>query len=582
MEQEPGRLTDGFVDATRGADSSKPSNLIPRNAVSWAINVTCRGGYPSTRPRYLQRFLTFANSDQQTAYQQGNLQGAAYYRPANGDPFHVVSVAGHIYKVDSHFNVEELTHGDVNASNLDRVWMCQVEQYLVIQDGQSAAFVFDGATLHRSIESAGGVPVGTCMAYGQRRLAVARGREIFFGDVAGGPTSPVSFTENAQVDIGGSWTIAFPGLITGLCYLPVLDATTGQGELTAHTPYGISTFKTYLPRASWKTTVQFETIAFLPFGGISADALVPVNSDLWFRSRDGIRSLTIVIRDNQGGWINTPQSTEVARALDKDQPELAPFCNAILFDNRLLTTVGTTWQNGKIYFKGLIVLDYDLISSLFEKADPAYDGLWTGLNISKLVVGDYNGKDRAFAYTVNDQSQNELWELTTDKGDDNDETRIAASIEAASYLFGNPREEKQLDAAEVFVDELSGTVDFDLQYRPDEYPIWIDWKSWTVCAPSSNCDPISGCLSIQTLKPQYRPKMMITKPPILKELGAFKPSNIGFEFQPRLAWTGVARIRMLFLHCLPVLERPYGKCPPVSETCQSLAGCDLNDFEYEA
>lgn len=581
-ERELNRIIDGFTDLTRGIDSSRPPNLIERNAAAFGINISCRGGFPSTRPKYLKRTLTFPDQNTETAFKQGRMQGAGIYLPSNTDPLHIVSVEGRIYSIDIDYNVLELTTAtDYNAPDEPIAYMVQAEQYWITQNNLNKARVYDGASFFTSDPNQQGIPVGGPMAYGQGRLAVAANREVFFGDISGGPTRVIDFTESSDISIGGSWTVGLPGPITALAYIAVIDAATGQGELTIHTPYGVTTMHPSRPRATWRTTAPFQTVAVTPFGAMGQGSVLDINSDLWFRARDGIRSLQIVLRNFEASWLNTPQSQELDRVTAFDDPLLVSSSQALLFDNRLLMTVSPRRLNNIVYHMGLASLDFDPMSTLFDKTPPHYDGIWTGLKITKLVKGDYSGQERAFAWCLDSNNENCLWEIMTQKGDDNDTKPIDCTVESAAYFFENPREAKQLDAFETHVDELSGTVSFTLSYRPDQYPLWYSWKGWSVCAPRTDCTPVDGCSVPRSVKKQYRPRLWVGTPPQACVAPITVPANLGYQFQVLLKWSGVARIKMAFLHALKTEENPYGrKCLSDAETCTALEGCDENIFAY--
>lgn len=581
MQHDPLRITDGFIDLNSGSDSGRSPSIIPRNACAFAINSTMRGSFAGTRPGLRKHTLTFQDDERKTAFETGNLQVASYYQYGYGEPLLMTLVSGRVYSINRDYEVVELTGADRNASNLPLGWMVQAEQFLVIQDGQSRPFIFDGSGIRRATQDE--VPVGTAMAYGLGRLAVARDRLIFFGDINqnGVPNSVITFKETQVIAIGGAYTVATPGNITALQFFPVLDSSTGQGELTAHTPYGISTFRVAAPRDLWKTMEGFQRVAYQPFGATSQGAVPLINSDIWYRSRDGMRSLSVAVRSNVSSWLNTPQSKEMARIISKDDRRLLAFAQAVLFDNRALFTVSPVMVNGRVYHRGLAVIDFDPVSNLVEKSPPHWEGVWTGLKFTKLVTGDYDGMDRAFLFAIDNNDKSCLWELSYDDAFDNTDRRIECLVEGASYFFQNIRERKRLDAGELFVDDLDGTVDFTLKYRPDQSPAIYEWKTWSICATTKDCTLTNGCQVPKNLKRQYRSRLWAEQPQQICETGQKKPSREGYQFQPRITWTGKARIKSLFIHAMRLQENPYGDgCDP--ESCQTVDTCDLDPFTYNA
>lgn len=578
MQFDPLRITDGLIDLNSGADSGRSPSTIPRNACALAINVTMRGSFAGTRPGFRKHTLTFQDEERQEAFESGNLQVASYYQYGLGEPLLVAMVSGRVYSINREYEVVELTGTDRKASNLPLGWMEQAEQYLVIQDGQSRPFIFDGSGLRRATQDE--VPVGTAMAYGIGRLAVARDRLIFFGDINGGAASVITFKETQIVALGGAYTIATPGNITALKFFPVLDSSTGQGELTAHTPYGITTFRVAAPRDLWKTMEGFQRVAYQPFGSAS-QSITLINSDIWYRARDGMRSLSVGVRNNVSTWLNAPQSKEMARIIKKDDRRLLPYAQSMLFDNRALFTVSPVMTGGRVYHRGLAVIDFDPVSNLVEKTPPHWEYIWTGLKFTKLVTGDFDGIDRAFMFAIDKEDRNVLWELSYDDPFDNTDRRIECHVEGASYFFQNIRERKRLEAGELFVDDLDGTVNFTLIYRPDQSPDWYDWKTWQICATTSDCSLTNGCQVPKNLKRQYRSRLWAEQPQQVCEVGQKKPSREAYQFQPRISWTGKARIKGLFIHAMRLQENPYGNgCE--TESCESVDTCDLDPFSYDA
>jgi hypothetical protein len=82
------------------------------------------------------------------------------------------------------------------------------------------------------------------------------------------------------------------------------------------------------------------------------------------------------------------------------------------------------------------------------------------------------------------------------------------------------------------------------------------------------------------LKPEYRARMILPQPPDGCDTGDNKPSRIGYEFQPRISWTGVARIKAWRQHAYTQQEQPYG-CV-VSSDCSKVECCVPDPLGYVA
>src|SRR4029450_10101948 len=179
------RIADGFLSLQGGIDSGLLPTIIGIDQASWAVNSTFRGGYWSHRPGFVRQPLTFAQGIQQTAFEEGSFQGARRYQSDNCHPFACPSISGRIFKVNLNtFETEELVPPSPNASLLPKVWFCQAEKYLIIQNAQDPALIFNGQTIRRSKGIDGQeVPNGGPMAYGRGRLWVARKHEYLGGDL---------------------------------------------------------------------------------------------------------------------------------------------------------------------------------------------------------------------------------------------------------------------------------------------------------------------------------------------------------------------------------------------------------------
>jgi hypothetical protein len=371
----------------------------------------------------------------------------------------------------------------------------------------------------------------------------------------------LQFTEGDSYEGGGLLSVPNEtGSITSLHFTAQTDTTTGQGPLIVSTPTTIVALNPIPKRSNWES-IQFSTIAVLNRGFLSQYGTTNVNGDLWGRAIDGLRSFAMTQRQTRT-WAHTPLSREMDRVLRKDTENLLEFSSSIYFDNRLLTTCSPTrGQDGKVYHRGIIALNFDNIASVGESSNPAYDGLWTGIQPYYLTQGRFNGQHRAFALARGSEGQTELWEISKEDKFDNGDVAIKSFIETPCYAFTNPILYKKLVGAELWVDGLEETVNFDVKYRPDQYPCWVDWHSWSICAPMRFCDTdFANCTMFADSLPQYRSKMQLPSPgetcdPLLKR--AFRNAHM---FQVRLAWEGPATFKQLRLYAEGIQDAPIPVC----------------------
>jgi len=176
----------------------------------------------------------------------------------------------------------------------------------------------------------------------------------------------------------------------------------------------------------------------------------------------------------------------------------------------------------------------------------------------------------------------ELWEITKDlkfdrplDGDDVPfNRRITSVVESKSWHFAVPnvslaRDTKKLMGAEIWVDGVMGTVDYKIEYRPNQHPCWVPWKTWQFCSLFEDCGPSANCQP-KTYLPQSRPRSWIPEPAQTPDANSVQLLNMGREFQVRLTWTGPTRLKMLEVVTESQAEAVAPPCVPETESCVGL------------
>src|SRR2546423_11671598 len=108
MADKSNRLTDGQTTCIGGMNSGQHPSLLNVNEIAYGLNVTLRGGFPRTRPRFLSRVLKFASSEHSDWVLGRRLQGRKVFHGGDGD-YLVISVEGRIFTIDLAYNVAEIT-----------------------------------------------------------------------------------------------------------------------------------------------------------------------------------------------------------------------------------------------------------------------------------------------------------------------------------------------------------------------------------------------------------------------------------------------------------------------------------------
>lgn len=554
-----------------GISSAVTPELLPTSQYAWGYNIAVRGGKAHTRPPFVERPCGNLPS--------GLLQGASYFGVQGG--MIVCSIMGRLYRIrigQNIFSWEPITLPWRNSAAQKQVWMQQTVETLVIQDGQSAAVLYNGSTAVRAV--AGQVPIGRQMAYGNGRLWVAVGyKNLQAGDIrTNTPGSELAFTETDYLSGGGS--LFFPRGMTGMQFIPITGAADFGTLMVFGYDYADSIRADVTSRDQWGMP-GFVTTVFRDIGCAGAWSIAQVNQDLYWRDGHGeIRSLANGISTNNTPG-STPISREVSRLVNFDSDNLLPWVSSIYFDNRLLMTSSPYLNvSGGVSFRDLVSLDFAPISSMQAKAPPAYDGQWTGIpGISNLVTGQFNGVNRAFALSSDEEGVNRLWEIMPSGRADLSiscgsgiiaESPITSFIEYPSVNFGMEKARKRLQRADVWLSGINGDLDLKLYWRPDNTQKWTQWDDVSVCAKTSDATT-SAPHTWKNLLPEQRPQIKsFTIPDDVDEVTKYALQQ-GFYFQLRVEWTGQARIEKVMLHAI------YDDDPDYADREALTAECIEND-----
>lgn len=580
-------------------DGGSATNLLPRNKASLIVNGTVRTGYLNNRPGWMGLPLSFPDDETRTNYTTGKFQGSGVYQPDIGLPFFFVSVSGRIYKIvlgTTFATCEDITpSGDPNMSTLPRVWMCQADTFMVIQDGLDAPFIYDGNTLRRSTcilpdnpnnttgepwldPSNKEVPTGTAMCYGYGRLWLVRGKSVAAGDIlnAAIPNSAILFTEVLQFKDEFAVPLT-SGDITAIIFGANIDTSLGQGALQLHTSSGqVTTVNVGVDRTTW-TTTSIQEIGLVGGAATGQDAVVNVNNDTWFRAHDGLRSF-VVARRQFNTWGNTPESREVSNILNDDQPDLLAYASGVWFNNRLLMTCSPQVTQGHRFFSGLVSLDFDLLSTLNRYSgtaydsdpQPCYDGIWTGLNISQIIKTFFGTTERCFIFSWDAVLGNQMWELLPDgpqSAFDNGSCPIQSWMETGSYNFNMLTNLKKLVGCDIWIDQLQGEVTFAVYYASEQNPFWTLWQAPFTESDGKPCGTITKvgsqlCQQPINSPPQWRSRIRLQEPETPADgLETDYPTNTGYDFRIRLQWTGRCRLKGIRAFSEVIPEETTGVAP---------------------
>lgn len=231
------------------------------------------------------------------------------------------------------------------------------------------------------------------------------------------------------------------------------------------------------------------------------------------------------------------------------------------------------------YHRGIVALDYTTISGAGGETYPAWEGLWTGLNVQSIVKAEVGNRPRCFVTHYNEVlDRNEIWEITRNTGADLPEGYDIENpqypesfIELRSMDCDKPFNLKRLLGLDLFLGYMQSVVKTWVYYRSDGDPCWLDWtyrgetsNSTTaeVCAivnPNqvSETSPFSDELS------QSRPQGRILKlgqPYINCKSTTAQDGRLFYETQLKIKWTGIVTWDKIRLMAMEQIEDMRGRC----------------------
>jgi hypothetical protein len=578
------------VKVTTIASEANPNGLA-RNQLAWLTNGETRDGGINTRTGWLNR-VRIADGTKW-------FQGGGIYQYDEGFPYLMMLIGGDVYKqlLEEPYTLTNISAAQGPGLSMPDgelyAYFCQAERYMVIQAGDYATLplFWDGTTLTRSRGITGDsnplsptrnqIPAAGPMDYYMGRLwyaGVPTRRHYCAGDVVQGTsgTAPNYFldavlcvTENPLAVGGDGFVVPTnAGNIRALKHTSNQDSTLGVSDLFIFTRNSVYSLTVPVSRASWilagngtgATTNPVQKIIVTNGGAVNDRTIVAVNQDLFYQCLDpSIRSLAVAIRYQQQ-WGNKSLSSNEDRLLKFTDRELMKWCSGIEFNNRLLQSALPKRVGCGIVSPALLPMDFDPITSLGSDKPPIWQGDWEGLDFLQLFKVDYNGRPRAFGTIASRLDGSiQLWELTDYSRFETDDRRNTMIIETPSFAWNRETVLKELDAMELWVDKIYGTVNFKVEYRPDSDPCWYKWWEWQRCVARNSAEDVENPVSypLTEYREGYRTADSLGRPYQVCQSNMGRPSSIGYQFQLRFTIKGWCRIRAFVLHANIRAEHPY-------------------------
>ena len=580
-------LVEGFVSLIGGMDGRTAPEILPENRYARGLNVSSRSGLIHTRPGF--PFFPAALP----ANPNDKFQGAALYR-LNGVDRIICVIKGIVYGINLN-TLAITTYKDTLDATVDRCHFCQADKFMIVQDGVNKAVIINYSDDPDDCERAGAneVPVGTIMAYGHGRLFVVVlelggvdvGQRFF---VAGDIIKPndvsdvLQFTETTYLAGGGAFALPNElGYITAMKFLRNAPTGTGFGSLIVMAKNGASAFAVNQPRTDWQDT-DLSQVLFTGSGSLSPFSVIPVNNDLFFRGRVGLRTIGYTLAASGGSSAThavVPLSEPADEFFEGDTDAEQAFVSMAHVNSRVFCTAKPHTVSGEVRFQGLVSIDAAVISSFGQNTEPIFDGIWTGYDFLHVLRGVYDSVERLFAFVRSETGSLFLCYLDEYAEEDADSTRLQCRTYTRVFSFLSDGRnsyalaDKRLRYVDLWIRDLEGQADIKVYYRPIGYELWNQLGSTvTVQAAAGSLSQRRDRIRFNAAKGTFDP---ITKRDVM----------IGNAFQFCIEWTGKLTLQKMSALVQPVEESETIACK-ADDTAQTLSagagGVVLSDYEYDA
>lgn len=395
------------VDSTffRGVKSDSDPSQLPLGYVWSATNMINLGGVLSCRPGH-RCIVTLPD---------GNLQGAAIFRPMVGLEQMLIAIDGVIYVSVYPFTVwtflpnvqfspiaEQLFWAQctqaaerINEDFTSAITVIPPKAVMMMNDGGlTAPAYFDGSNSGHIRDHAFDTPTGGAMVWVGDRLWVSKDNSVVASDIA----NPFSFRET--IYLGGNSAFYFSGNVTAMVKTPSIESP----QLMVFTESNGSILQaSQRDRNTWPTTPDFQR-EVVQVGCLShRSALSHYGSIVWFApsgvsifdpATSGKLTARLPVRDNE---MMVSKST-----LSEDLNLVA----AGTFGQWLVMSVPSADK----YNKHTWVLNHASLETISDDSGPSWAGHWIGTRPVEWMGGQVADLERIYHVSVDEDGHNRLWE----------------------------------------------------------------------------------------------------------------------------------------------------------------------------
>lgn len=562
-------MQDVLFHLYKGMNQSVDPIFLSDGYASRLINCNISSGRAATRPGF-----TFVSSLAGGKYQGSKREPYTY----EDSSYNAYAINGFIYLRDIDTGVITLV-GSMSGS-ASKVYFCQADRYLIVQDGVSTPLIIEGLTSRSASSVDNEVPIGTLMIYGHNRLYMvpaqvqgqdAYSRYFIAGDIMlpNDPATVLKFTETEYLNGGGAFALPHDfGPIGAMGFFKNQDTGTGYGPLVVIGEKGGSLFQINAPREQWQD-IDISTVLFNDIGSDSPFAVFSINDDLFFRGIKHIRTVKQAASVARGavGPTTSGISTEVYDEIEKDQDGTRSYVSSAYDgDHIYFTADGSVTSDGDIAFKELIAMNTYVTHSLSGEGKLVYDGLWTGFDFLGLLTAT---KRSDLMVIVKRDGQNELWKLDASADNDNGITSIECRVYTPlmlwkeTYLNG-----KSLSHMDLWFSDIGTDIEVSVYYRPEGYPYWSLFDSGTMLRTLSGPD-------------QLRSRIRLELPEeVDSDVVSDRILSVSEAFQFMIEWKGSAKLLKMTV-VADEREFDWTVIGDAGNGEEVTAGVELDDYGYE-
>lgn len=439
-------MIDGQTSFAAGIDQSRQPQLIGPANYAGGVNVYVpfNSERIKTRPGIHHCVLEFpGDKGARTIYETGHVQGLGKYRHKGVD-YHVRVVSGYVFEfVETRYGVLSgriRNRGFPNSGRRTKAWVCAVPGGAIINDGQSLPIYITPTESRRTCpDCCKEIGVGRMMAYVQDRLFYVNEESNFI--YASDYRDPLKLNEAYANNIFGFALPDANDAITAIGYQKSLARDVNGGELVFSSADNIYSADVRGALSDWGMGdgLGVARLVLAGVGATSPYAFTNFNTNLWFRSPDGI----VGFKQIQSQFVQEDSilssSAEVQPLLANDTQWMLDQCQSVNWNNRLVTTVTPSLSDeGYVFWNALLVMSPSPTTGPDRFVGKRFDGLWTGVRPWGMIsVGD-----RMFIDSHDEDKVNRIYMLV--EGTDYDtnsrgqQIEIEGHIETRSYVFEKP------------------------------------------------------------------------------------------------------------------------------------------------